>query len=81
MLSRDDLDAVKKIVEDLLNKHMFTCPLGEGFTREELKNHSTDHREFKEYMITNSRMRKIWIYFLGLLVTIYIPLIIKLLWG
>jgi hypothetical protein len=80
MLETKDLVAVKKIIEEALNKHIFTCPLTDGFTREELKDHGTSHRDIKEYMKMTGKSRRIWYYFLGLLVTIYVPLLIKLLW-
>jgi len=80
MLDTNDLNAVKKIIEDALRQHLVTCPLSEGLTKDELKGHGLSHRNINEFIMISSKTKKIWLYFFGLLVTIYIPLLAKFLW-
>ena len=80
MLDNNDLSAVKKIIEDALRQHLVTCPLGEGLTKDELRSHGLSHRNINEFITTIGKTKKIWLYFFGLLVTIYIPLLVKFLW-
>lgn len=80
MLDHKDLEAVKKIIEEALGKHLLTCPLSDGFTKEELMKHSSEHRIFRDFMNMSGMTRRIWLYILGIVITIYIPLLIKVLW-
>lgn len=80
MLDNNDLDAIKNIIKDELRQHIFTCLLAEGFTHEELKLHGINHRQFKDSIASSVKMKKVYYYIIGILISVYFPLIIKLLW-
>lgn len=73
MLEKNDLSAIRSIIEDLLERHMTKCPLSQGFTEDELRQHAVQHREGQKIAETMAWFRRVVILLIILFITNWIP--------